>query len=199
MDLILSVSKDEYAQTPLHLVHDFPADNGQRRGYVAEGILGAGERIIGQNREVGKLAYFDAAFLLLLEGQPGAFRGGAAERLFPGQALAWYAASFGGTVGKLKDRIDGVAYSGVWVLVAKGEAAPSAGHAIDHLGFQPVNVDAAIAALKAKDSGKAAGLAESPARGAVAASDAFFPFADGLEAAVAAGATAMIQPGGCNT
>jgi polar amino acid transport system substrate-binding protein len=69
----------------------------------------------------------------------------------PGQALAWYAASFGGTVGKLKDRIDGVAYSGVWVLVAKGEAAPSAGHAIEHLGFQPVNVDAAIAALKAKN------------------------------------------------
>ncbi len=28
------------------------------------------------------------------------------------------------------------------------------------------------------------------------ASDAFFPFADGLEAAIAAGATAAIQPGG---
>jgi phosphoribosylaminoimidazolecarboxamide formyltransferase/IMP cyclohydrolase len=53
-----------------------------------------------------------------------------------------------------------------------------------------------IAALKAEDGGKAAGLAESPAKGAVAASDAFFPFADGLQAAVAAGATAMIQPGG---
>jgi phosphoribosylaminoimidazolecarboxamide formyltransferase/IMP cyclohydrolase len=34
------------------------------------------------------------------------------------------------------------------------------------------------------------------ARGSVCASDAFFPFADGLEAAVAAGATAVIQPGG---
>ena len=33
-------------------------------------------------------------------------------------------------------------------------------------------------------------------RGSVVASDAFFPFADGLEAAVAAGATAVIQPGG---
>ncbi len=32
--------------------------------------------------------------------------------------------------------------------------------------------------------------------GSVAASDAFFPFADGLEALVAAGATAVIQPGG---
>lgn len=34
------------------------------------------------------------------------------------------------------------------------------------------------------------------ARGAVLASDAFFPFADGIEAAVAAGITAIIQPGG---
>ncbi len=34
------------------------------------------------------------------------------------------------------------------------------------------------------------------ARGAVLASDGFFPFPDGLEAAVAAGVTAAIQPGG---
>ena len=62
---------------------------------------------------------------------------------------------------------------------------------------QMSRVDSArIAALKAEDAGKAAGLAESPTRGSVVASDAFFPFADGLEAAVAAGATAVIQPGG---
>ena len=53
-----------------------------------------------------------------------------------------------------------------------------------------------IAARKAQDAGKAAGLAESPAKGSVVASDAFFPFADGLLAAVEAGATAVIQPGG---
>jgi AICAR transformylase/IMP cyclohydrolase PurH len=35
-----------------------------------------------------------------------------------------------------------------------------------------------------------------PLKGCVAASDAFFPFADGLEAVAAAGATAAIQPGG---
>jgi catechol 2,3-dioxygenase-like lactoylglutathione lyase family enzyme len=69
----------------------------------------------------------------------------------PGAALAWYAASFGGTLGKLKDRIDGINYGGVWLLVQKGEAAPSAGHAIEHLGFRPVNVDAAVGALKAKN------------------------------------------------
>jgi phosphoribosylaminoimidazolecarboxamide formyltransferase/IMP cyclohydrolase len=39
-------------------------------------------------------------------------------------------------------------------------------------------------------------LVESLARGSVVASDAFFPFADGLLAAAEAGATAIIQPGG---
>jgi phosphoribosylaminoimidazolecarboxamide formyltransferase/IMP cyclohydrolase len=53
-----------------------------------------------------------------------------------------------------------------------------------------------IAAWKAAEAGRAAGLSDSPAKGSVVASDAFFPFADGLEAAVAAGATAVIQPGG---
>src|SRR6516162_3765862 len=53
-----------------------------------------------------------------------------------------------------------------------------------------------IAAAKAAEAGKAAGLPQSPTFGSVLASDAFFPFADGLEAAIAAGATAVIQPGG---
>ena len=53
-----------------------------------------------------------------------------------------------------------------------------------------------IAAYKADEAAKAAGLGESLAKGSVVASDAFFPFADGLLAAAAAGATAVIQPGG---
>ncbi len=53
-----------------------------------------------------------------------------------------------------------------------------------------------IAALKAKRMGAELGMAESPALGSVVASDAFFPFADGLLAAAEAGATAIIQPGG---
>jgi phosphoribosylaminoimidazolecarboxamide formyltransferase/IMP cyclohydrolase len=53
-----------------------------------------------------------------------------------------------------------------------------------------------IAAWKAEDAARKAGLSQSLAIGSVVASDAFFPFADGLEAAVAAGATAVIQPGG---
>ena len=62
---------------------------------------------------------------------------------------------------------------------------------------QMSRVDSArIAAWKAADAGKAAGLDGSPTIGSVVASDAFFPFADGLLAAVDAGATAVIQPGG---
>ncbi len=53
-----------------------------------------------------------------------------------------------------------------------------------------------IAAWKAQDVADKAGLPHSLAIGSVVASDAFFPFADGLQAAVAAGATAVIQPGG---
>jgi phosphoribosylaminoimidazolecarboxamide formyltransferase / IMP cyclohydrolase len=53
-----------------------------------------------------------------------------------------------------------------------------------------------IAARKAVDMGAALGLADLPTKGSVVASDAFFPFADGLIAAAEAGATAVIQPGG---
>ena len=58
-------------------------------------------------------------------------------------------------------------------------------------------VDSArIAGWKAKDAAKAAGEATPRTVGSVAASDAFFPFADGLLVAIEAGATAVIQPGG---
>ncbi|MBX3569606.1 MAG: bifunctional phosphoribosylaminoimidazolecarboxamide formyltransferase/IMP cyclohydrolase [Rhizobiaceae bacterium] len=53
-----------------------------------------------------------------------------------------------------------------------------------------------IAARKAQDAAEAAGAAVPATQGSVVASDAFFPFADGLLSAVEAGATAVIQPGG---
>lgn len=53
-----------------------------------------------------------------------------------------------------------------------------------------------IAHLKAIDAAKAAGTDTPLTQGSVVASDAFFPFADGLLAAIEAGATAVIQPGG---
>jgi phosphoribosylaminoimidazolecarboxamide formyltransferase/IMP cyclohydrolase len=62
---------------------------------------------------------------------------------------------------------------------------------------QMSRVDAAkIAVAKALDMQRTAGLAAPPTAGAVMASDAFFPFADGLEVGVGAGITAVIQPGG---
>ncbi len=53
-----------------------------------------------------------------------------------------------------------------------------------------------IAAWKAADAARKAGSDETWAKGCVAASDAFFPFPDGLIAIAEAGATAVIQPGG---
>lgn len=63
---------------------------------------------------------------------------------------------------------------------------------------QMSRVDSArIAVWKAAEAARAEGLApEEATRGTVVASDAFFPFADGLNAAADAGATAVIQPGG---
>ncbi len=62
---------------------------------------------------------------------------------------------------------------------------------------QMSRVDSArIAAWKAQEAAKAAALSQSLAKGSVVASDAFFPFADGLIATAEAGATAVIQPGG---
>ncbi|RVT43657.1 bifunctional phosphoribosylaminoimidazolecarboxamide formyltransferase/IMP cyclohydrolase [Sphingobium algorifonticola] len=55
---------------------------------------------------------------------------------------------------------------------------------------------ARIAAWKAKDAAEKAGWSAPRTIGSAVASDAFFPFADGLLAAVEAGATAVIQPGG---
>jgi phosphoribosylaminoimidazolecarboxamide formyltransferase/IMP cyclohydrolase len=77
------------------------------------------------------------------------------------------------------------------IVYAKGGATVGIG------AGQMSRVDSArIAAWKSEEAAKAAGLAEPLARGSVVASDAFFPFADGLLAAAAAGATAVIQPGG---
>ena len=62
---------------------------------------------------------------------------------------------------------------------------------------QMSRIDSArIAVLKAEDAAKAAGLKQPMTRGSVVASDAFFPFADGLLTCAEAGVTAVIQPGG---
>jgi phosphoribosylaminoimidazolecarboxamide formyltransferase/IMP cyclohydrolase len=77
------------------------------------------------------------------------------------------------------------------IVYAKGLATVGIG------AGQMSRVDAArIAARKAQDAAAEAGLKEPLTKGSVVASDAFFPFADGLLVAIEAGATAVIQPGG---
>jgi phosphoribosylaminoimidazolecarboxamide formyltransferase/IMP cyclohydrolase len=62
---------------------------------------------------------------------------------------------------------------------------------------QMSRIDSArIAGLKAEEAAKAMGWAEPMTKGSAVASEAFFPFADGLLSAISAGATAVIQPGG---
>jgi phosphoribosylaminoimidazolecarboxamide formyltransferase / IMP cyclohydrolase len=62
---------------------------------------------------------------------------------------------------------------------------------------QMSRIDSArMAAWKGEQAANAAGFKTSLTEGSVAASDAFFPFPDGLQAIAAAGATAVIQPGG---
>ena len=77
------------------------------------------------------------------------------------------------------------------IVYAKGQQTVGIG------AGQMSRVDSStIAAIKAGRMGKELGHETSPAVGSVVASDAFFPFADGLLAAAEAGATAIIQPGG---
>ena len=57
-------------------------------------------------------------------------------------------------------------------------------------------MSARIAAMKARDAAKAAGWAKPMTIGSAVASDAFFPFADGVQEVIEAGATSVIQPGG---
>ena len=71
----------------------------------------------------------------------------------PEAALAWYVQMFGGERSRLKGRLDAVKYSDpdVWLLAQKADgAAPSQGHAIDHLGWRATDIDAKIADLRKK-------------------------------------------------
>jgi catechol 2,3-dioxygenase-like lactoylglutathione lyase family enzyme len=68
----------------------------------------------------------------------------------PAQTLAWYKDKFGGESAKLRDRIDGLKFGNVWLLVQRGEATPSDGHAIDHFGFRTTDLAKKTAELKAQ-------------------------------------------------
>ncbi|MGB0659469.1 MAG: bifunctional phosphoribosylaminoimidazolecarboxamide formyltransferase/IMP cyclohydrolase [Mangrovicoccus sp.] len=77
------------------------------------------------------------------------------------------------------------------IVYAKGQATVGVG------AGQMSRVDSTrIAARKSQDMAEVMGLDAPTTHGSVVASDAFFPFADGLITAAEAGATAVIQPGG---
>ena len=73
------------------------------------------------------------------------------RRTDPAAMLAWYSAQFGGPWDKLKDGLDGIDMSGVGSSRQRGDAVPSPGHSIDHIGFRPLDVDAAVALLKTRN------------------------------------------------
>ncbi len=69
----------------------------------------------------------------------------------PDRALAWYQERFGGERGRLKGRIDGLTYDGLWLLVQKADAAPkSEGRAIDHLGWRVRDLETTLAGSRAR-------------------------------------------------
>jgi len=65
----------------------------------------------------------------------------------PDATLRWFASEFGGARTKMSGR-DAVRYGRTYLVVTKGDAAPSQGRSIDHLGFGPLSMDATSAALK---------------------------------------------------
>jgi catechol 2,3-dioxygenase-like lactoylglutathione lyase family enzyme len=66
----------------------------------------------------------------------------------PTAILAFYKEKLAGEPAKLKDRIDGLKLTGVWLLVQRGDAVPSDGHAIDHIGFRTGDLSATTSELK---------------------------------------------------
>jgi len=65
-------------------------------------------------------------------------------------AIAWYKAKFGGETAKLKNRIDGLRYSGVWLLFQRGDSTPTEGRAIDHIGWRTTNLEIKARELKSQ-------------------------------------------------
>lgn len=70
----------------------------------------------------------------------------------PARGLAWYADHFGGERAKLKGRLDGLRYDGLWLLIDKADTPPAAssGRAIDHLSWRVRDITAAFANHTAK-------------------------------------------------
>jgi catechol 2,3-dioxygenase-like lactoylglutathione lyase family enzyme len=68
----------------------------------------------------------------------------------PDAALAWCSDMFGGNREMLKGRVDGLSFGTMWVLADKGAPAPSAGRALDHIGWRTTDMAPKAAELTEK-------------------------------------------------
>jgi len=68
----------------------------------------------------------------------------------PEASLRFYADVFGGQRTRVQGQLDAIDYGNIYLLVLKGEGAPSTGRAIDHLGWSPADTEAAVAEFRAK-------------------------------------------------
>jgi len=68
----------------------------------------------------------------------------------PEQARTWYVERLGGTPARHKDRLDGLQYGRIWVFLDRGDAPPSRGRAIDHVGWRMPDLLAKVEELKGK-------------------------------------------------
>lgn len=68
----------------------------------------------------------------------------------PNATFQWYLDKFGGERTKLKGQLDALKYGNVWILAQKGDATPSEGHSIDHIGFRTTDLNAKAGDLKAE-------------------------------------------------
>ena len=70
--------------------------------------------------------------------------------LDPNDTFQWYLDKFGGERTKLKGQLDALKYGDVWILAQKGDATPSEGHSIDHIGFRTTDLNKKARELKAE-------------------------------------------------
>lgn len=68
----------------------------------------------------------------------------------PDRTRAWHLDRFGGARARHKGTLDGLQYGRVWVFLDPGDAPPSRGRAIDHIGWRMPDLLAKVAELKGK-------------------------------------------------
>jgi catechol 2,3-dioxygenase-like lactoylglutathione lyase family enzyme len=66
----------------------------------------------------------------------------------PEQSRRWYLDRFGGERASHKGKLDGIRYGEVWLFLDQGSAAPSRGHAIDHIGWRMPDLMSRAAQLR---------------------------------------------------